>query len=51
MPDREARRVTMQTLDALVGGLAEADRRYPTTPPDMRAAVEAQLTRLAGSAW
>ena len=51
MPESVARAVITDTLQALTSGLAEADRRYPTTPDAMRQAVEAQLHRLRGSDW
>ncbi len=51
IPPREARRIITATLDMVAGGLAAADRRYPDAPEAMRAAVGAQIARLAASAW
>jgi hypothetical protein len=39
------------TVEALVAGLEDADRRFPATPEPMRRAVEAQLRRLGASPW
>jgi serine/threonine-protein kinase HipA len=49
IPEGEARRVVTTTLDAIAGGMAEADRRFPGAPEGMRAAVSAQLARLASA--
>jgi serine/threonine-protein kinase HipA len=51
IPPREARRIITATLDRVAGGLAAADRRYPDAPDAMRAAVDAQIARLASSTW
>lgn len=51
VPDRDARRIITATLDAIEGGITDADRRFPGRPDAMRAAVETQIRRLAASAW
>ena len=51
MPEPIARAVISDTLEALASGIADADRRHPTTPEGMRVAVEGQLRRLSQSDW
>lgn len=49
MPDQEARGVVSATLTAIEQGVAAATARYPAAPEPMRAAVSAQIRRLAVS--
>jgi serine/threonine-protein kinase HipA len=51
MPEPVARAIITDTLGALALGIADADRRHPTTPAAMREAVGVQLLRLAASNW
>lgn len=51
VPDRDGRRIITATLEAITDGRADADRRYPAVPDAMRAAVDAQIARLAASPW
>jgi serine/threonine-protein kinase HipA len=51
MPDTVARSVIDTTVEALIAGLVDADRRFPTAPEPMRRAVDTQLRRLGASAW
>lgn len=51
IPEAEGRRIISVTLDRVADGVAAADRRYPDAPGAMRAAVVAQVRRLASSGW
>lgn len=51
VPKGEARRIITASLDAIAGGREGANRLYPDAPEAMRAAVDAQVTRLTSSSW
>ena len=51
IPEAPARATITRALDALRVGMAEADRRYPDLPPDLRATVDRNVKRLEGSSF